>query len=194
MKEIAFSPFSLSCVCLFSPQAHVRYKLATVPLEPYGPNMDCIATSRPPLASIHTHTHTHTLSLSLSLSLSQQQWDNNHAHRPSSSPARVLILGTSLSLFDLITLSNSRADSNSAIYTTFLCQDTLTAVLALAKLKPSHSKLQSTFTWLREYPQGRPYLINIRSHPTRRAPSATHYAGRDPSGPLMGYIYRTSYL
>ena len=63
----------------------------------------------------HPHTHTHTHSLSLSLSLSQRQWDNNHAHRPSSSPVRVLISGTSLGLFDLITLSNSRADSNSAI-------------------------------------------------------------------------------
>ena len=65
----------------------------------------------PPLSHPHTHTHTHTLSLSLS----QRQWDNNHAHRPSSSPVRVLISGTSLGLFDLITLSNSRADSNSAI-------------------------------------------------------------------------------
>ena len=59
----------------------------------------------------HPHTHTHTLSLSLS----QQQWDNNHAHRPLSSPARVLISGTSLGSFDLITLSNLRVDSNSAI-------------------------------------------------------------------------------
>ena len=57
----------------------------------------------------HPHTHTH------SLSLSQRQWDNNHAHCPSSSPAHVLISGTSLGLFDLITLSNSRVDSNSAI-------------------------------------------------------------------------------
>ena len=65
----------------------------------------------PPLSHPHTHTHT----LSLSLSLSQRQWDNNHAHRPSSSPVRVLISGTSLGLFDLITLSNSRVDSNSAI-------------------------------------------------------------------------------
>ena len=95
----------------------------------------------PPLSHPHTHTHTHTLSLSFSLFLSQQQWDNNHAHCPSSSPACVLISGMSLGLFDLITLSNSRADSNSAIYTTFLCQDTLTAVLALAKLKPLHGEL-----------------------------------------------------
>ena len=51
-----------------------------------------------------SHSHTHTLSLSLS----QRQWDNNHTHRPSSSPARVLISGTSLGLFDLITLSNAR--------------------------------------------------------------------------------------
>ena len=106
-KEIAFSPFLLSHVHLFLPQAHVRYELATVPLEPCRPNTDCIATSRPPLASIHTH--------SLSLSLSQRQWDNNHAYCPSSSSARILISGTSLGLFDLITLSNSHADSNSAI-------------------------------------------------------------------------------
>ena len=69
-KEIAFPPVLLSRVRLFSPQAHVHYELATVPLEPRRPNTDCIATSHPPLASTHTHTHTHSLSLSLSLSLS----------------------------------------------------------------------------------------------------------------------------
>ena len=61
----SFPPFR-SCVSApVSPQVHVCYELATVPLEPRGPNTDCIATPR--LASSHTHTHTHTLSLSLSL-------------------------------------------------------------------------------------------------------------------------------
>ena len=67
-----------------------------------------------PLSLSLSHTHTHTLSLSRSLSLSLRQWDNNHAHRPSSSTVRVLTLGHR-SEIDLITLSNSRADSNSAI-------------------------------------------------------------------------------
>ena len=99
-----------------SPQVHVCYELATVPLEPRRPNTDCIATPRlaSSLSLSLTHTHSLSLSLSLALSLSLRQWDNNHAHRPSSSTARVLTLGRR-SEIDLITLLNSRVDSNSAI-------------------------------------------------------------------------------
>ena len=88
-NTVVLSPALLLCVRHLSPLVHVRYELATVPLEPRGPNTDCIATFRPLL---HLHAHTHTLSLSL-FSLSQRQWDNNHTHTPLSSPARVLTSG-----------------------------------------------------------------------------------------------------
>ena len=64
----SFPRFALVCPPPFSPQVHVCYELATVPLEPRGPNTDCIARSLPPPSRIHTHTHTHTHSLSPSLS------------------------------------------------------------------------------------------------------------------------------
>ena len=113
-RSLFFPRFRSRVSAPVSPQVHVCYELATVPLEPRGPNTDCIATPRlaSSLSLSHTHTHTHTLSLSLSLSL--WQWDNNHAHRPSSCTACILTLGRR-SEIDLITLSNSRADSNSAI-------------------------------------------------------------------------------
>lgn len=45
-----------------SPQVHVGYKLATMPLEPQGPNIDCISIFCP-----LSHPHTQDLSLSPSL-------------------------------------------------------------------------------------------------------------------------------
>jgi hypothetical protein len=103
------SLFPSLCLCVSAASRlkfHALYEFATVPLEPRGPNTDCIATSRLafPLSLSHTHTHSlslslslsHTHSLSLSLSLSAAAGITTLAHRPSSDLARVLISGTSL--------------------------------------------------------------------------------------------------
>jgi hypothetical protein len=75
------------------PKYYACYELATVLLEPCGPNTDCLATFH--LAFPHTHTHT----LSLSLSLSAAVGITTHTHRPTFSLACVLISGMSLGYF-----------------------------------------------------------------------------------------------
>jgi hypothetical protein len=69
--------FRVSASCL---KCNAHYELVAAPLEPCGPNMDCLATTRLAflLASTHTHTHTHSLSLSLS-----HTHTHTHTHTPS---------------------------------------------------------------------------------------------------------------
>ena len=111
-NTVVFSPALLSRVRHLSPLVHVRYNLATMLLEPRGPNTDCIATFRPLL---HPHAHTHTLSLS-SLSLSSSGITTTHTTpRPA---LRVFSLWdvARLNLSYILSLLNSRAESHSATY------------------------------------------------------------------------------
>ena len=109
-NRLLFSPVLLSCVRpRFASSSHLlqtRNRAVGATRAQHG--LHCYAS---PCVLSHTHTHTHTHSLSLPLSL--RQWDNNHAHRPLSSTARVLTLGRRSDI--ILSISNSCADPNSAI-------------------------------------------------------------------------------
>ena len=104
--------FPLPCLCVSAASRlkfHALYESTTVPLEPRGPNTGCIATSRlmfPPLSLTHAHTRSSSLGGSGITTM-------HPAPRPA--PCVFSFRGRR-SVYFILSLSNSRTDSNSAIY------------------------------------------------------------------------------